>query len=68
NNFGFMFAQTFHPAMKYAAPARRELGVRTIFNILGPLSNPAGAQAQVLGVPRPELMELSGNGAWPSWQ
>jgi len=58
NNFGFMFAQTFHPAMKHAAPARRELGVRTIFNILGPLSNPAGAQAQVLGVPRPELMEL----------
>jgi anthranilate phosphoribosyltransferase len=58
SNFGFMFAQTFHPAMKHAGPVRRELGVRTVFNILGPLSNPAKAQAQVLGVPRPELVEL----------
>ncbi|HLZ72659.1 MAG TPA: anthranilate phosphoribosyltransferase [Dehalococcoidia bacterium] len=57
SNFGFMFAQAFHPAMKHAAPTRRDLGVRTVFNILGPLSNPAGAQAQVLGVPRPELVE-----------
>ncbi len=57
-NFGFMFAQAFHPAMKYAGPIRRELGVRTVFNILGPLSNPARAEAQVLGVPRPELVEL----------
>ncbi len=53
--FGFMFAQTFHPAMKHAAPTRREIGVRTIFNILGPLTNPAGAQFQLLGVPLPEL-------------
>ena len=53
--FGFMFAQAFHPAMKHAAPVRRELGVRTVFNILGPLTNPAGAGHQLLGVARPEL-------------
>ena len=53
--FGFMFAQLFHPAMRHAATPRREIGVRTVFNILGPLTNPAGAQAQVLGVARPEL-------------
>ena len=47
---GFMFAPAFHPAMKYAAAPRREIGVRTVFNILGPLTNPAGAKAQVLGV------------------
>ena len=47
---GFMFAQTFHPAMRHAAPVRREMGIRTMFNILGPLTNPAGAQCQVLGV------------------
>lgn len=52
---GFMFAQSFHPAMKYAAAPRREIGVRTVFNILGPLTNPAGAQYQVIGVPSPEL-------------
>jgi anthranilate phosphoribosyltransferase len=56
--FGFMFAQAFHPAMKHVAPVRREIGVRTVFNILGPLTNPAGAQAQVLGVARPELAPL----------
>ena len=54
---GFMFAQTFHPAMKFAGPLRRELGVRTVFNILGPLTNPAGANCQVLGVPNVELGE-----------
>ncbi len=53
--FGFMFAQAFHPAMKHVAGPRREIGVRTVFNILGPLTNPAGAQAQLLGVARPEL-------------
>ena len=47
---GFMFAPIFHPAMKYATAPRREIGIRTIFNILGPLTNPAGAQAQLLGV------------------
>ncbi len=57
-SFGFMFAQTFHPAMKHAAPTRRELGVRTAFNLLGPLTNPAGAQHQLLGVARPEMAEL----------
>jgi anthranilate phosphoribosyltransferase len=49
--FGFMFAQAFHPAMKFVAPVRKEIGVRTVFNILGPLTNPARAQSQVLGVP-----------------
>lgn len=47
---GFLFAQKFHPAMKHAAGPRRELGVRTIFNLLGPLSNPAGARRQLLGL------------------
>jgi len=55
---GFMFAPAYHPAMKYAAPVRKELGMRTVFNALGPLTNPAGAEAQVLGVYRPELTEL----------
>ncbi|MEI6235365.1 MAG: anthranilate phosphoribosyltransferase [Planctomycetota bacterium] len=54
---GFLFAQTFHPGMKHAAPVRRELGVRTVFNLLGPLSNPAGATKQLLGVSRPDLCE-----------
>ena len=48
--FGFLFAQSHHPAMKHAAPVRRELGTRTVFNVLGPLTNPAGAQAQIVGV------------------
>jgi len=48
--FGFLFAQVFHPAMLFVGPARREIGVRTIFNSLGPLTNPAGAQFQLLGV------------------
>lgn len=47
---GFMFAPAFHPAMRFVGPARRELGIRTVFNILGPLTNPAGATNQVLGV------------------
>jgi len=48
--FGFLFAPLFHPAMKYAIGPRREMGIRTIFNILGPITNPAGATRQVLGV------------------
>jgi anthranilate phosphoribosyltransferase len=55
---GFFFAPTFHPSMRHAAPVRRELGVRTAFNLLGPLTNPAGASRQLLGVARPELTEL----------
>jgi len=54
---GFMFAQTFHPALKYAATPRREIGIRTVFNILGPLTNPAGASAQVIGVPDKSLLD-----------
>ncbi len=54
---GFIFAPSFHPAMKYAGPPRREIGIRTVFNILGPLTNPAGAKAQVLGVADAVLME-----------
>jgi anthranilate phosphoribosyltransferase len=52
---GFLFAQAFHPAMKHAGPVRRDIGVRTVFNLLGPLTNPAGAQYQVIGVPRRDL-------------
>lgn len=55
--FGFMFAPLFHPAMKYAIGPRKELGVRTVFNILGPLTNPAGAERQVLGVFSDKLTE-----------
>src|SRR3989338_4779246 len=58
---GFMFAPKFHPAMKYAMDARRELGVRTIFNILGPLTNPAGAKSQLIGVFDPKLMPVMAN-------
>jgi len=55
---GFMFAPNFHGAMKYAAPVRRELGVRTLFNVLGPLTNPAGADNQVMGVFHPDLVGI----------
>ena len=54
----FFFAPTFHPAMRHAAQARKDLGVRTAFNLLGPLTNPASASRQIVGVPRPELTEL----------
>jgi anthranilate phosphoribosyltransferase len=53
---GFMFAPAFHPAMKYAAEPRREIGIRTVFNILGPLTNPANSTAQLLGVYEPKLV------------
>ena len=55
---GFMFAQAFHPAMKFAAPLRREIGVRTVFNILGPLTNPASANCHVLGTPSAAVGEV----------
>ena len=55
---GFFFAPTFHPSMRHAATVRKELGVRTAFNLLGPLTNPAGASRQLVGVPKPELTEL----------
>jgi anthranilate phosphoribosyltransferase len=58
DNFTFLFAQHHHPAMKSVAPIRRELGVRTIFNIVGPLVNPARACRQIVGVARPEHVEL----------
>ena len=54
---GFMFAPLFHPAMKHAGAPRREIGIRTVFNILGPLTNPARAEYQVIGVPSRELGE-----------
>ena len=58
---GFLFAPALHGAMKYAIGPRQEIGIRTIFNALGPLTNPAGAQAQVLGVYAPELTEIHAN-------
>ena len=58
---GFMFAQTFHPAMKFAGPLRPQLGFRTVFNILGPLTNPAGATCHVMGVPNVALAETLAN-------
>jgi len=54
--FGFLFAPTHHPAMRHAAAVRRELATRTVFNVLGPLTNPAGARAQVVGVYSPKLV------------
>lgn len=55
---GFFFAPSWHPSMRHAGPTRRELGVRTAFNLLGPLTNPAGARRQLVGVSRPEHTEL----------
>ena len=60
-NFAFMFAPRYHPAMKNVAPVRRELGVRTVFNVLGPLTNPAFATVQVVGVARAQLLETMGD-------
>jgi anthranilate phosphoribosyltransferase len=56
--FGFMFAPNYHSAMKHAAPVRKELGIRTLFNILGPLTNPAGAKQQLMGVFHPDLVGI----------
>jgi anthranilate phosphoribosyltransferase len=58
---GFLFAQRFHTSMKYVMPARAQLKLRTVFNILGPLANPAAACFHVVGVSSPEIMELMGN-------
>jgi anthranilate phosphoribosyltransferase len=58
--FGFMFAMAYHPAMKHVGPVRGQIGIRTIFNILGPLTNPAHTPYQVLGVPDPALLRTMG--------
>ena len=58
---GFMFAPAFHPAMKFAAQPRKEIGIRTVFNILGPLTNPASANSQLLGVYDPKLVTSMAN-------
>lgn len=52
---GFMFAPAFHPAMRFVGPSRREIGIRTVFNVLGPLTNPAGARHQLIGVGHPDI-------------
>ena len=57
---GFMYAPSFHPSMRFAGPPRREIGIRTVFNLLGPLTNPAHAQSQLIGVPELELVERLG--------
>ena len=54
---GFMFAPVFHPAMRYAAPVRRDMGIRTVFNVLGPLTSPARVKRQLLGVAEASLGE-----------
>ena len=68
----FLYAPNLHPAMKYAGPVRKQLGIRTIFNYLGPFTNPAGARRQVMGVARPEMTEtlagvLAARGAKLAW-
>lgn len=57
-DMGFLFAPALHGAMKYAAPVRREIGIRSVFNVLGPLTNPAGAKRQIIGVYDPELTDV----------
>jgi anthranilate phosphoribosyltransferase len=57
-HIAFFFAPTFHPSMKHAGPTRRDMGIRTAFNLLGPLTNPAGATRQLVGVPRADLTDL----------
>ena len=62
-DMGFMFAPNFHPAMKRMMPIRKKLGIRTVFNILGPLTSPANAEIQFLGVFEPEYVDLNCRGS-----
>ena len=66
DGFAFLFAPGFHPAMKHAGPTRREIGVRTAFNLIGPLTNPAGARRQVVGVADPAARATAGRGPAPA--
>ena len=67
-NICFLFAQNYHMAMKYVAPIRKELGIRTVFNILGPLSNPAGANMELMGVFDAVAGRAAGTGHGESWR
>lgn len=67
-NICFLFAQNYHIAMKYVAPIRKELGIRTVFNILGPLSNPAGANMELMGVFDEALVEPLAPGYGEAWR
>ena len=65
--FGFMFAPAHHQATRFVVPVRKELAVRTIFNFLGPLTNPAGATRQLIGVSDPAFLDTIAGRAGPSW-
>ena len=63
-----MFAPAFHPAMRFVGPTRREIGIRTVFNILGPLTNPAGARHQLIGVGHPDIAHKLASALAAFWE